>query len=70
MNGGSTERGELDVISLVVPTYDERKNIKELVTRGGAALGKVCDEYELIVVDDNSPDGTAEEVRRLQEGRP
>jgi dolichol-phosphate mannosyltransferase len=58
------------MISLVVPTYNERQNVVELVTRTGKALAACGDDYELIIVDDNSPDGTGEEVRRLQSDHP
>ena len=58
------------MISLVVPTYKERANIERLVERGGVALAATGEPYELIIVDDNSPDGTADEVRRLQADRP
>ncbi|HUK52681.1 MAG TPA: polyprenol monophosphomannose synthase, partial [Candidatus Binatia bacterium] len=59
------------MISVVIPTYKERANIGRLVERTGAALATLGEEFELIIVDDNSPDGTGEEVRRLAaEGRP
>jgi len=58
------------VISIAVPTYKERANIAALVERVEDARSKCLDEIELIIVDDDSPDGTAEEVRRLQSGRP
>jgi len=58
------------MISLVVPTYKERSNIPELVERTGKALAACNENYELIIVDDDSPDGTGDEVRRLQIGRP
>jgi dolichol-phosphate mannosyltransferase len=45
---------------MIVPTYNERERIAELVE----ALFRVCDEgglaLELVIVDDNSPDGTGE----------
>ena len=63
-------KGSAAVISLVVPTYKERANIPALVERAGNALAATGEAYELIVVDDNSPDGTADEVRRLQSDRP
>ena len=47
---------------IISPTYNERKNIQLLVK-------KVLDpnpDYHLLVVDDNSPDGTAELVKDLQ----
>lgn len=59
------------MISLVVPTYNERANIAQLVERTGAALALCGEDFELIIVDDGSPDGTGDEVRRLSaEGRP
>ncbi len=58
------------MISLVVPTYKERANVERLVMRAGQALAGAGEQYELIIVDDNSPDGTADEVRRMQAGRP
>ncbi|HKO04734.1 MAG TPA: glycosyltransferase [Candidatus Acidoferrales bacterium] len=59
------------MISLVVPTYNEKANIARLVERAGAALAQCGEEYELIIVDDGSADGTGEEVRRLAaDGRP
>ncbi len=59
------------MISLVVPTYEEKANIQRLVERTGASLARCGEEYELIIVDDGSPDGTSEEVRRLAaDGRP
>ena len=44
-------------ISVIVPTYNERENIKPLIER----IGNILDQeaYEILVVDDNSPDGTA-----------
>src|SRR5262249_34838982 len=64
-----SDNGNFAMISLVVPTYKEKKNIENLVARGGAALAATGEPYELIVVDDNSPDGTADEVRRFQPSR-
>jgi dolichol-phosphate mannosyltransferase len=58
------------MISLVVPTFQERQNIQNLVARTRSALDFCREPYELIIVDDNSPDGTAKEVRSLQAGRP
>jgi dolichol-phosphate mannosyltransferase len=51
-------------LSLVVPTYNEADNITALVRRVDEALAPNC-RYELVVVDDDSPDGTAEVARAL-----
>ena len=58
------------MLSLIVPTYNERQNIEQLVARTGKTLAATGEPFELILVDDNSPDGTADEVRRLQPERP
>jgi dolichol-phosphate mannosyltransferase len=50
-------------LSIVVPTFDERGNIPELIKRLTHVLADV--RWEIVVVDDDSPDHTAEEVRRL-----
>src|ERR1700732_874712 len=58
------------MISIIVPAYNERGNIEPLVERAGGALAASGESYELIIVDDNSPDGTADVVRGLQASRP
>ena len=45
---------------IVLPTYNERENIAALLT----AVREVGADIEVLVVDDNSPDGTAELARR------
>jgi len=46
------------MISVVVPTYNEAGSIPKLAERLHAALN--AREWELVVVDDGSPDGTAD----------
>lgn len=48
-------------LSLILPTYDERDNVVPLLERCAAALAGI--EHEVIVVDDASPDGTADAAR-------
>ncbi|MGD1919456.1 MAG: glycosyltransferase [Pleurocapsa sp.] len=46
-------------LSLVIPTYNESQNIQQLIQTLVDTLDRVVpDRYELIVVDDNSPDYT------------
>ena len=47
---------------LIIPTYNERDNIATLVSRIRSAAGS----EPILFVDDNSPDGTADEIRRIQ----
>jgi dolichol-phosphate mannosyltransferase len=53
------------MISVVIPTYKEADSIQEVIRRSGTALAEFGEEYELIVVDDNSGDGTAELAEKL-----
>lgn len=50
-------------VSVVVPTFNEARNV-ELILEG-LAKALAGRSWELVVVDDDSPDGTADEVRRL-----
>ena len=55
-------------LSLISPTFNEKENIIPLVERVHKALSKYS--YELIVVDDNSPDGTSELAKSLSSKYP
>jgi dolichol-phosphate mannosyltransferase len=50
-------------LSVIVPTLNERGNIHELVKRLSEVLVGVS--WEVVFVDDDSPDGTADAVREL-----
>jgi dolichol-phosphate mannosyltransferase len=53
-------------LSIIVPTFNERTNVPLLVERLGRLL-TACD-WEVVFVDDNSPDGTAAAARAIGEG--
>ncbi len=53
----------LPVLSVVVPTFNERDNVAKLYGKLDAALAGVA--WEVVFVDDNSPDGTWKVVRNL-----
>jgi dolichol-phosphate mannosyltransferase len=53
------------MLTLVVPTYNERNNLPALLERVEAALTACAEPFEVIVVDDDSPDGTSEVARSL-----
>jgi len=48
---------------VVVPTYNERENIADLIY----ALQGLTEQVDILIVDDNSPDGTAESVQQLMD---
>lgn len=60
-----TLRSELAV---VVPTFNERDNVVPFLQALAAALGQI--PYEIIFVDDDSPDGTADVVREIAQRDP
>lgn len=48
---------------VIIPTFDEAENIPRIVP----AILKLGSHFEVLVVDDNSPDGTANLVKELQQ---
>ena len=48
---------------VIIPTYNEKENIEAIVR----ATFNQKKEFDVLVVDDNSPDGTADIVKKLQE---
>ena len=55
------------LVSFVVPTYNERQNLSRLVA---AIAAYAPGPYEIVVVDDASPDGTADLARDLATKHP
>ena len=55
-------------LSAVLPTYNEGENVLPLLDRLERSLAPLA--YEIIVVDDDSPDGTAELVARYTNAHP
>ncbi len=55
------------LLAVIVPTFNERDNVVSLYELVTAALGGI--PFEFIVVDDNSPDGTAAVVKELAQRR-
>ncbi|MBZ0129459.1 MAG: glycosyltransferase family 2 protein [Rhodobacteraceae bacterium] len=58
-----TDRKPIPDLTIVVPTFNERGNIRPLVDLLDAALNGL--NWEVVFVDDDSPDGTAREVRAV-----
>ena len=52
---------EYDNLSIILPTYNESENLKKLIPE----IEQKFPQSEIIVVDDNSPDGTAEVAQTL-----
>jgi len=57
-------------ISLVVPAFNEEESLAPLLAEIRAALDPVAPDWELLLIDDGSTDGTLGEMRRLQAEEP
>ncbi|MBQ0053570.1 MAG: polyprenol monophosphomannose synthase [Bacteroidales bacterium] len=47
---------------IIIPTYNERANIQKIITR----ILSYPQDFDVLVIDDNSPDGTAALVKEMQ----
>ncbi len=54
-------------LSIVTPAFNEEKNLPILYERLRLTLDKLCDNWEWIVVDDHSADGTYAVLRQIAE---
>jgi dolichol-phosphate mannosyltransferase len=55
-------------LTIVVPTYNERDNVEALLARIDTALAGIV--WEVVYVDDDSPDGTVAAVREIAQSDP
>jgi dolichol-phosphate mannosyltransferase len=51
---------------VIIPTYRERENIEVLIN----AITSLPIHFDILIIDDNSPDGTAEVVKKMQPSFP
>ena len=51
---------------VIIPTYNELENIRDMIL---SVMGLEVD-FDLLIIDDNSPDGTAEVVKKLKRDFP
>ncbi|MDD5891007.1 MAG: polyprenol monophosphomannose synthase [Bacteroidales bacterium] len=56
----------MDKKVVIIPTYNEKENIEAIIRKVFSIEG----EYHILVIEDGSPDGTADIVRKLQEEFP
>ena len=69
-DGASAATTTRVAVSIVVPTYCERANVAllyALIRDAERAFGDARGRWEMVVVDDGSPDGTADVVRDAAE---
>ncbi|MCH5224219.1 MAG: polyprenol monophosphomannose synthase [Muribaculaceae bacterium] len=53
-------------VLVIIPTYNEIENIQAIIEK----VMKYPDNFDLLIIDDNSPDGTAAKVEELQKNYP
>lgn len=51
---------------VIIPTYNEKENIRNIIN----AVFELPHSFDVLVIDDNSPDGTASIVKEMQSGFP
>jgi len=56
----SSQIARVQSVSLVMPTFNEGGHIQDLINESAKALSECVADFEIIVVDDNSPDKTWE----------
>ena len=56
----TTERAPFQLISVVVPVYNEEASLPALLTRTMAACDQTACRYEIVLVDDGSSDRSAD----------
>jgi len=56
-----------DSISVIIPVYNSQNSLHELHRRLSAFLENSCKDYEIIMIDDGSRDGSFSEIIRLHE---
>lgn len=57
-------------LSVLIPVYNERRTIREIVTRVLAQHIEGVDVMEIVIVDDCSTDGSANIIRELHQAHP
>ena len=61
------EMGEKNMYTVLLPTYNEKDNLPIMVWLLVKYFGEAKLAYEIIIIDDGSPDGTLEVAKKLQE---
>jgi dolichol-phosphate mannosyltransferase len=51
---------------VIIPTYKEKENVEAIVS----AISSLPVKFDILIIDDNSPDGTADLVKQMQLARP
>ena len=52
-------------LAIVIPTYNEAETITSLIKELFEKMKQLVDKLDILIIDDSSPDGTADIVREL-----
>ena len=66
MSATRNEANSQPVLSIVIPVFNEEENIETLHARLTTVLRDLCDEYEIIYVDDGSQDRSQVILQRME----
>lgn len=59
-----------ELLSIVIPVFNEEKNLDELIYRCMKSCSNIGYQYEIIMVDDGSSDGSRDKIRRAAGNHP
>ncbi|MDD3818992.1 MAG: glycosyltransferase, partial [Actinomycetota bacterium] len=54
-------------VSIVIPVYNERESISKLYEELSKTLSEISVNYEVLLIDDGSTDGTFDELKKIHE---
>ena len=56
--------------SIIIPVFNEEKNIEDLIDEINLCLKKYYDLFEIIIVDDGSKDNSLNVIKNIQKNHP
>ncbi|MDD4319509.1 MAG: glycosyltransferase [Candidatus Peribacteraceae bacterium] len=68
--GGKNVQDGYVHVSIIIPTYNERENLPALLRRLERSMNKERYDYECLIIDDRSTDGTLSRLRELRTSVP
>src|SRR5713226_1947573 len=57
--------GKMPLLCQIIPTYNEAENIPILIDRVEAVRNQLAFQLKIVIVDDNSSDGTPDKIKEL-----
>ena len=54
-------------IAIIIPTYNEKETLPSLIEKLFSEVKKIAKKFSIIVMDDASPDGTAQIAQKLNQ---